>query len=214
MLPLAALLFYGSFLLFGVACYLQPSLAARIVGQAQIANVEQMYSHPVSEMEREDSTMAGFYILNNAGIGLQCYALGLTFGLMTVYVLLSNAVGLGAIFGYMLQSPSAGNFGTFVTAHGPFELTAIVFSGAAGLRLGWGLIFTQGLTRLASLRREARASLPTAGAAVFLFILAAMLEGFVSASPLPYAAKAALAIGSAAVLILYLAIGGKRRQSS
>ena len=214
MLPLAAAVFYGTMLFLGVACYFQPSLAVRIAGQDQIANMEQMYSTPPSQMARNDSAMAGFYIMHNASIGLQCYALGMTFGLGTLQVLFSNAKTIGALFGYMFQSPYASNFGTFVTAHGPFELTAIVFSGAAGLRLGWGLISTGGLTRPASLRREAQASLPTAGAAVFLFVLAAFLEGFVSASALPYYAKAALAIGSSLVLILYLTLGGRRRKAS
>ena len=92
--------------------------------------------------------------------------------------------------------------------------TTIVFSGAAGLRLGSGLVVTRGMTRLASLRREARAALPTAGAAVFLFILAAFIEGFVSASSLPYAAKAAIAIVSATMLLLYLLLGGQWAVSS
>ena len=110
----------------------------------------------------------------------------------------------------MATSPSAGNFYEFVTAHGPFELTAIVLSGAAGLRLGWGLVETQGQTRLASLRREAANALPIVGAASVLFVLAAFLEGFVSASPLPYAAKAAIAIASAALLLCYLLLGGRQ----
>ena len=104
--------------------------------------------------------MAGFYIQHNASIGLQCFAWGLFFGLGSLYELLSNGIILGTVFGHMARSPHAANFFTFVTAHGPFELTAIVFSGAAGLRLGYGLIDTQGQTRLASLRREAARALP------------------------------------------------------
>ena len=39
------------------------------------------------------------------------------------------------------------NFFEFVTAHGPFELTAIALAAAAGLRLGIGVFHTAGLTR-------------------------------------------------------------------
>src|SRR5262249_5201675 len=122
----------------------------------------------------------------------QCFAWGLLLGLGSLYELLSNGILLGTAFGHMARGPHAANFFTFVTAHGPFELTAIVFSGAAGLRLGAGLIDTQGETRLASLRREAARALPVAGAAVLLFVLAAFLEGFVSPSSLPYSGKAAV----------------------
>ena len=76
--------------------------------------------------------MAGFYIQHNASIGLQCFAWGLFFGLGSLYELLSNGIILGTVFGHMARGPHAANFFTFVTAHGPFELTAIVFSGRPG----------------------------------------------------------------------------------
>ena len=47
------------------------------------------------------------------------------------------------------------------------------------------------------------------GVAVVLFVLAALVEGYVSASSLPYWAKAAVAILSAASIIAYLALGGR-----
>jgi uncharacterized membrane protein SpoIIM required for sporulation len=131
------------------------------------------------------------------------------FGLGSLYQLLSNAIVLGAVFGYMATNPHAANFFTFVTAHSAFELTAIVVSAAAGLRLGWGLIDTQGQSRMSSLRREAVNSLPAVGAAVVLFVLAALVEGYVSASPLPYWAKASVALLSAAAILFYLALGGR-----
>ena len=160
-----------------------------------------MYDQPLDgaaareKLGRSDSMMAGFYIFHNAGIGLSCYAWGIFFGIGSLWTLASNAIMLGLIFGHMATTTQAGNFFTFVTAHGPFELTAIVFAGAAGLRLGSGLMFTEGQSRLASLRREGARSLPIAGVSVILFILAAFLEGFVSASPLPYWSKASIAAG-------------------
>ena len=63
----------------------------------------------------------------------------------------------------MATTAHAANFYTFVTAHSSFELTAIVLSGAAGLRLGWGLVDTQGQSRLSSSRREAANSLAGGG---------------------------------------------------
>ena len=91
--------------------------------------------------------MAGFYIQHNASIGLRCFAWGILFGLGSLWQLLSNGIGLGAVFGHMAVSPHAANFFTFVTAHSSFEFTALVFAGAAGLRMGWGLIDTHGQTR-------------------------------------------------------------------
>lgn len=206
---ISALFFWGTFLIAGFLAMTQPGFAREFLGNDQINEMERMYSDSVESMERNDSLMAGFYVFHNAGIGLTCFAYGLTFGLGTIQQLAQNGLILGTVFGHMAGTPQWGNFSTFVTAHGPFELTAIVFAGAAGLRLGWGMIDHQGLSRLASLRREAKRALPTVGASVFLFVLAAFLEGFVSASRLPYAVKAGIAGLSAALLLVYLFLGGR-----
>jgi uncharacterized membrane protein SpoIIM required for sporulation len=215
MLRVAALTFWGLFLVCAFVAAAQPGFAARIIGEHQVEAMEQMYDQAFESNQgqetlgRNDSMMAGFYIMHNAGIGLSCYAWGILFGIGSLWTLASNAIQLGAIFGHMATTPQAGHFYTFVTAHGPFELTAVVFAGAAGLRLGSGLVFTQGRSRLASLRAEGANSLPIAGVSVILFVLAAFLEGFVSASPLPYWVKASIAAASALTLAVYLIAPGR-----
>jgi len=211
-LRISLAVFYGSLLVSGLLAAFQADFAENVLGLDQIAVMETMYAEPVSETpERDDSAMTGFYIHNNAGIGLTCFGLGLSFGLGTIFLLLFNGVILGAVFGHMATTTYAANFYEFVTSHGPFELTAIAVSGAAGLRVGWGAIQAVGQRRVEPLRQEAADALPIAGASVVLFVLAAFLEGFVSASALPYAAKAAIALMSAALLIAYVVIGGRRR---
>jgi uncharacterized membrane protein SpoIIM required for sporulation len=217
MLRISALTFWGLFLVTAFVAAAQPGFAARVVGEGQVEAMEAMYEHPMdsstedTKASRSDSVMAGFYIQHNAGIGLSCYAWGLLFGLGSLAVIAFNSITIGAVFGHMVTTPHAGNFYTFVTAHGPFELTAIVFAGAAGLRLGSGLIITEGQSRLTSLRREAGRSLPIVGVSVILFILAAFLEGYVSASPLPYWSKATIAAFCASLLAFYLFALGRGR---
>jgi uncharacterized membrane protein SpoIIM required for sporulation len=156
--------------------------------------------------------MWGFYINNNAGIGLQCFAWGLLVvpGLL---VTMFNAIFLGSAFGYMARPdvPEGRNFFHFVTAHGPFELTAVVLSAAAGMKLGFALVMTHGLSRVDSLRKSARETLPTAVAAVVLFGFAALIEGFISPSPLPYEIKAAIAVFSTGLLMFYFVFLGYPR---
>ena len=215
-LRIAAAAFWGAFLLCAFTAAARPGFTEKVVGEAYVEQMDEMYAQPITADRKEgagrnDTVMAGFYIQHNTSIGLQCFAYGLFFGIGSLYELLSNGIILGTLFGHLAASPSAPNFFEFVTAHGPFELTAIVFSGAAGLRLGWGLIDTRGQSRLDSLHREAVRALPIVGAASVLFVLAAFLEGFVSASSLPYAAKAGIAVSSAAMLVVYVAFGGRTR---
>jgi uncharacterized membrane protein SpoIIM required for sporulation len=218
-LRLSAAVFFVSFLICAFVAAAQPEFSRNVVGDKYIEQIDHMYARPVDNPgehgeARNDSLMAGFYIQHNTSIGLQCFAWGILFGLGSLYQLLSNGIVLGTIFGHMAASPAAANFFTFVTAHSSFELTAIVVAGAAGLRMGWGLVETKGQTRLASLRREATAALPALSASVVLFVLAAFIEGFVSASSLPYWGKASVAITSALVIAAYLTLGGRGRDKS
>ena len=166
--------------------YASRPYAERIIGEVTMASMEASYSTPLGGRDvNMDTAMTGFYVLNNAGIGLRCFAGGLLLGVGGLFITLSNAVQLGAVFGHMLTVPQRGNFLQFVTAHGPFELTAIVFASAAGMRLGFSLISTGGLERMASLRRAAVLAGPMVAAAVVLFCLAAVIEGFISPRALP-----------------------------
>jgi uncharacterized membrane protein SpoIIM required for sporulation len=212
-LRLAAAVFVVSFLVCALVAAARPEFAREVVGDKFLEQIDHMYARPIDSADgkvmRDDTAMAGFYIQHNTSIGLQCFAWGILFGLGSLYQLLSNGVVLGTVFGHMAVSPQATNFFRFVTAHTSFELTAIVVAGAAGLRMGWGLIDTRGETRLASLRRESAAALPALGASVVLFVLAAFVEGFVSASTLPYWTKAGVAILSGLLIAAYLTLGGR-----
>src|SRR5690606_10934980 len=123
-----------------------------------------------------------FYLQHNATIGLRCFVLGILLGVGGIYETVFNALYLGTVFGFMINSPSGPTFFQFVTAHGPFELTAIVLGAAAGMKLGFSIIFTRGYTRTASLRMAFREAVPSAVTAVILFGLAGLIEAFLSPS--------------------------------
>jgi len=204
---LASGLFWGMFLLAGAMAYYTPGFAERVLGKDQMMALEEAYSKPAERNLAEGgnigSAMGGFYVSHNGGIGLQCFAFGLFLGIGGLYETLFNAAMIGAAFGFMAKSPSAGNFFQFVTAHGPFELTAVVLCAAAGMRLGFSAVTTHGLTRIASLRLAAKESMSTVWAALVLFAFAAAIEGFLSPSSAPYAIKAAVAILSCVLLLFY-----------
>lgn len=202
---LAFAIFWGIFfasLALGVA---SKQYCEQVVGADALASLEHSFSKPPRQRAGGDaSAMGGFYVFHNAGIGLRCFAGGLILGVGGLFITVSNAVQLGAMFGYMLTVPQRDNFLEFVTAHGPFELTAVVFSAAAGMRLGFSLFATGGLSRGASLRRAVNEAAPTMAAAVVLFCLAAIIEGFLSPSSAPYAVKAGVAVLSAVILLFYV----------
>ncbi len=209
---LSAALFYGLFFLSHVLArqsYEFTEAVLDVQGPGQAEALRESFSQRVQHEEGwVFATMAGYYVQHNASIGLQCFAAGLLFGIGGLYALAFNAIVLGASFGYISTTDAAENFYQFVTAHGPFELSAIVLCGAAGMRLGFSLVHTRGLSRAASLRQAGRETLPTACAAVVLFILAAMIEGFLSPSSMPYRFKALVAAVSSGLLMFYFVVLG------
>lgn len=208
--------FWGLFILSAWLAYSKnawPDFAEQVLTHDMIQNLEKMYEKPIDGSLRsgdENMFMAGFYTQHNTSIGLQCFA----WGLLVIPGLLAtmfNAITLGASFGYMAR-PDLGatgdNFFNFVTAHGPFELTAIVLSAGAGLRLGLSWMMTQGLSRLSALLKAGREAMPVMGAAAVMFFMAALIEGFLSPSGAPYWAKATVAILSSCLLAFYFVVLG------
>ncbi len=213
---IATLLFWGLFFCSAFLAYNQsywPTFAEDVVGAEQLESVNSMYSSFEGRNWSENAFMMGFYIFNNAWIGLSCFVsmLPILPGLVTLSY---NAISIGTIFGYMFrpdQGLAGEHFRTFVTAHGPFELTAIVLSAGAGLRIGLSWLITNGMRRRDSLIVNARNSLPIVLCAVALFVMAAFIEGFISPAPeniIPWWFKGIVAIGSSALLLVYFVILG------
>ena len=206
-------LFWGIFILSAFVAYskdLWPNYAEEILTADAIEGLEQNFSDPINGRNPQlNFQMAGFYIQHNTSIGLQCFAGGILV-IPGLFKTVFNAAFLGASFGYMARPdiPEGQNFFHFVTAHGPFELTAIVLSAGAGLRIGISWMKTNGLTRSASLRKTAEEAMPIMGAAIVLFFLAAMIEGFLSPSSAPYWIKAIVAMLSSGLLMFYFVILG------
>ncbi|MCU0709252.1 MAG: stage II sporulation protein M [Pirellula sp.] len=214
----AFIVFFGLFTLSALMAWAEgtfPGFAESVMGKEQMEQLEGNFGRPLRGNFDQYIMMSAFYIKHNTSIGLECFALG-PLVLPGLVKLAYNGVVLGASFGYMARPDiDAGDtFFEFVTAHGVFELTAIALSAAAGLRLGVGWLMTGGMSRTDSFLRSARRSLPIIMVAVMLFFLAAFTEGFVSPSPLPYAAKALYAIGSASLLMFYFVILGYPSEST
>jgi len=193
-----------------------PGFAETVMGTAMMEQLDSSFSEPLGRRSFEANIMmAGFYIQHNAGIGLICFATSVLIipGMLeTIF----QAAALGASFGYMSQPGQVGsaNFYAFVTAHAPFELTAIVLSAGAGLRIGMGWICTHGLTRLGSLRKTGAETMPIMGSAVVMFILAAFIEGFVSPFALPFIVKGTIATLCSGMLLFYFVVLGFPRSGS
>jgi len=210
---LANALFYLPFLLGMIGTLASAEFAETILPSHQLAMMESMYEQGFDAGRdiAEDSAMAGFYVFNNVGIAFRCFATGILFGLGSLFFGIYNGLTIGVVFGWVTRAGHGGNIFDFVCGHAPFELTAIVIAVAAGLQMGWALVKTDGLTRIASLRSQARELGALIIGAAAMLIIAALIEGYWSPSGLPrelkWAASAVFTLGVTA----WLSLGGRRR---
>lgn len=179
-------------IIVGLLVYWRPDFILSVVSQDMASQFEQMYSPNAQALGRRtastDWMMFGFYIRNNVGVSFQCFAGGLFAGIGSLFFLAWNGAFGGAIAGYLTERGLSSTFYSFVATHSSFELTAIVLSGAAGLRIGHALLAPGRQTRRQALvTATSETSVLLYGVTVML-IVAAAIEAFWSSAqwlPLP-----------------------------
>jgi uncharacterized membrane protein SpoIIM required for sporulation len=184
-----------------------PSFAKHILPASQLEQMAHMYSKGFDEGRAAgvDAGMAGFYVMHNVGIAFRCFATGILFGLGSIFFLIYNGLEIGTVTGWVYNAGFGGNILTFMCGHAPFELTAILIAGAAGLRMGYALVATNGRTRIGSLRSSAREIGALVIGAACMLVIAAGIEGFWSPSSLPpqvkWVASGVFTLGVASFLL-------------
>ncbi|QGJ72292.1 Stage II sporulation protein M [Planctomycetales bacterium 10988] len=211
---LSFVIFFGFFFLCMLLAAININFAHQVAGKAMIEQLDSSFSQPIGTGGfSADSSLGGtsFYIIHNTSIGLRVFAMGLVGGVLGLFETVANACMLGAAFGYMSGTEYRDHFFEFVTAHAPFELTAIVVSAAAGMRMGFAWIDTKGYSRLESVKRASRKAIPIMGLAMVLFFMAACIEAFISPSPMWWSFKICVASLCSLALIAYFFILGYPR---
>jgi uncharacterized membrane protein SpoIIM required for sporulation len=130
---------------------------------------------------------------NNARVALAAFAGGLTAGVLTVVSVGFNGLILGLVAGLAVQRGSGAAFVRLVVPHGVLELSLIVVSASAGLRMGWALLRPGHRSRAEALATEGRAGIELGLGTAFLLVPCGLVEGFVT--PRGLSVPAALAVG-------------------
>ncbi len=154
---------------------------------------------------------ASFIMTNNIGVAFTFFALGITFGLGTLWALIMNGLSFGVVAVVVGQTRMATEFWAFVAPHGALEIPTAFIEGGAGFILGAALLFPGDMKRKDALVARGRVAVKLALASVPFLVIAGLLEGFFS--PLPPASLAPGAkfvVGGAlfALFLLYLLRAG------
>ncbi len=151
-----------------------------------------------------------FYFTNNARVAFTAYALGATFGIGTLIIMLYNGVILGGTLAIVLSSGASPRFFSFVVGHGGIEMLAIFIAAAAGFEMGHAMLRPGWKRRSDALRDAARATLPMALGSAMLLSVAGLVEGWISPKALPFSTKASLGATLLGLTLLYLVVGRRR----
>ncbi len=211
----AAATFMLPTVVIGLLVYWQPELILSVVSSDTAASFEDMYSPTADSIGRTrtattDWMMFGYYIRNNIGVAFQCFAGGLFAGLGTLFFLAYNGAFGGALAGFLTARGLSSTFYSFIATHSAFELTAIVLSGAAGLRIGHALVAPGRMRRREALVRAAEETATLLYGITVMLVVAAGVEAFWSSARwIPPGVKYAVAAMCWTAVILYFTRQGR-----
>ena len=213
---LSTALFYVPFAIGFAGSLFDPAFAASVLPDGSLEQLESMYSS--ADLERgsagADASMAGFYVFNNVGIAFRVFATGVFAGLGSLFFLVYNGLMLGAQGGYLGGVGMGTNLLEFTSGHSAWELTGVCVAGAAGLRLGWAVVVRQGRTLSDSLRAASPTLYRLVLGTALLLGVAAAIEGFWSASPVPRTVKFGFGALQWAIVFGWFAFGGRAEKAS
>ncbi|TDH28765.1 stage II sporulation protein M [Segetibacter sp. 3557_3] len=150
-------------------------------GYVNMTNENIERGDPFGVYKKGDSlNMFSMIAFNNIRVAFIAYMLGATFGIGTLWLLLSNGMMLGSFQYYFFSKGLGFKSITVIFIHGTLEIWSIVIAGAAGLILGNSLLFPGTYARGVSLVKGGRDGLKIVFGLIPFFITAAFLEGFVT----------------------------------
>jgi uncharacterized membrane protein SpoIIM required for sporulation len=208
---IAAVLF-GVMLVTGAWVATSPEARAGVLPPAARDAVERV-DDTSTGVDLGSAEMSTFIFQNNVQVAFLAFALGITLGIGTLFVIVQNAVLIGLLAGAFQAAGKADQFWPLVLPHGFLELTAICIAGGAGLRIGWSLIDPGDRLRVTALVEESRDAVLVVIGVIPAFLMAALIEGFVTGRTGIPALEIALGAATAAGYLAFL-LGWPRRRAA
>lgn len=157
------------------------------------------YDHPI-----DSAAMSAQIMTNNMRVAILAFAGGATLGLLTVYLLLYNGLLIGALAAVYWSYGNFYDFWAFIVPHGMIELTAIFIAGGSGLLMGYRVLVPGIYLRSYRLKTQALQSVQLLLGTIPLFIIAGLIEGFITPAAIPLAVKYLVAALTILALIIYI----------
>ena len=202
-----------SFLVFLLFCIVGAYSAATegdfvrsILGDAYVnmtmENIENNDPMAVYKQMGEFNMALGITI-NNIKVALMAFAYGIMFGIGSLFIMMQNGIMLGSFQYFFYEKGLLWESVRTIWIHGTFEISVIIIAGCSGLVLGNGMLFTGTFTRLEAFKRGVINGLKILMSTIPFFIIAGLLEGFVTRHTEMPDWLAICIIGSSLFIVVY-----------
>ena len=211
----SAVLLYGPMLVMVFLTRYKPELVYSLYSPDMVGQFESMYdpnqhAQTIGRDSASNLGAFGFYVMHNVSIGFQTMAGGLFAGVGSLFELLTNGLMIGSVAGYLTAVGYGRTFWPFVSGHSAWELSAIVITGGAGLKLGWALLAPGRDSRGRALVAAGRSAALLALGAFLMLVVAAFIEAYWSSIVwLPAAVKYGVSAFMWIVVFTWLGAGGR-----
>lgn len=146
---------------------------------------------------------------SNISVALLAFAGGLSFGIITTWILFQNGFMLGVCIKLCADYGLLGALLAFVAGHGVLEISAIILAGGGGYVLANALLNPGSLSRGDALAERGRSAVRMALACVPALVTAGCIEAFISPSNFPVWFKVVLGLTLGFSFWLYLLLTGR-----
>ena len=185
---------------------LSPSAQALI---PKVENKELWIDMPINERPY----ISSFIMTHNIQVAFLAFGSGVSGGLLTIWILVSNGLDLGGLLGLTSHYGIGFDLANFIIGHGVIELSVIFMAGGSGLMLGWALIHPGLQRRRDALTLAATRAVRLLLGAVPMLIIAGTIEGLISPSEtVPWPVKWTIGITSGIILYSYLLLAGREKK--
>lgn len=148
--------------------------------------------------------------VNNIQVSILAFAAGALVCVVTAFILVYNGANVGVAAGTFAAAGEQAKFYGLIIPHGALELSAVIVAGAAGLAIGWAVVSPGDRPRSAALADEGRRAAAVVIGLMLAFVVAGTIEGFVTPSGLPTAARVGVGLVACGAFWTYVVTLGRR----
>jgi uncharacterized membrane protein SpoIIM required for sporulation len=161
------------------------------------------------------TAFSGFLFTHNVSVTLFAFALGVTFGLGTAWMMFYNGVITGVLAAVFVEAHQLTAFATGILPHGVLEIPACLIGGTAGFVMAQGFLQARPWPRREEVARQGKQAILVLFGCVPLLAAAACLEAGVARAPdwfLDKGVKLAIAGVVGLLFLAYVALVGWRHK--